>query len=395
MHLGRDRVIGAWEVLPGLIVDPGRRRRLCAARRCRPGSSRAARGAADPHPPRPRGRVRRACPAFPDCAVYVHEVGAPHVIDPARLLAQRRAPLRRRAWSASGARSHLCRSERVTVLAGGEEVEGLRCIYAPGPRQPPRRLLRPRHGRRLHRRRRRRRGSRPAPSSSLRRRRRPRSTSRPGSTRSARMRALGPSGSAHPLRSDARTRGHLDRSRRGSRRRRHGVAEPDDAEELERAAAETGSSRGAEAAQRLRQAMPPEQLGSGSSATGACDRASAYGDREPSPQAGTGRPAVCPSGSRCRDLEREPAAARPRPSPVGAVACRGRARNRLGIYVYRNGFSSKAAVKELRTVAAASSATSSAARTRRDMTSRAGKGRRLCGYSPPVVGDAERPDHAV
>ena len=23
MHLGRDRVIGAWEVRPGVIVDPG------------------------------------------------------------------------------------------------------------------------------------------------------------------------------------------------------------------------------------------------------------------------------------------------------------------------------------------------------------------------------------
>ena len=72
-----------------LIVDPG------------PASSvdtlldglgrvRAARAAADPHPPRPRGRRRRAVPPLPELKVYVHERGAPHLVDPSRLLDERR-----------------------------------------------------------------------------------------------------------------------------------------------------------------------------------------------------------------------------------------------------------------------------------------------------------------
>ena len=60
MHLGRDRVICAYEAR-GLIVDPGPA--SCRGDAARRPGGRAARPAADPHPPRPRGRRRRRSPA--------------------------------------------------------------------------------------------------------------------------------------------------------------------------------------------------------------------------------------------------------------------------------------------------------------------------------------------
>ena len=85
MHMGRDRVIGAWEVQPGVIVDPGPAscsHTLLAGVEAEPRALLLSHIHLD-HAGASGVLARR----FPDLRVYVHEVGAPHVIDPSRLVA--------------------------------------------------------------------------------------------------------------------------------------------------------------------------------------------------------------------------------------------------------------------------------------------------------------------
>lgn len=129
MHLGHDRVIGAWEVRPGVVVDPG------------PGSTVEA--LLDGLDAEPRalllthihldhaGASGPLAERFPDLQVYVHEVGAPHVIDPSRLLTSAErlyGDEMKRLWGDVKP----VPEERVHVLTGGENVEGLDVHYAPG-----------------------------------------------------------------------------------------------------------------------------------------------------------------------------------------------------------------------------------------------------------------------
>jgi glyoxylase-like metal-dependent hydrolase (beta-lactamase superfamily II) len=129
MHLGRPHVIGCWEV-DGALVDPG------------PQSSMetllAAIGYQQPralllthihldHAAATGALVRR----WPELEVYVHERGAPHLIDPSKLLAS--------AERLYGDRMEELWGEIVPVpeanvksLAGGEDVLGMRVAYTPG-----------------------------------------------------------------------------------------------------------------------------------------------------------------------------------------------------------------------------------------------------------------------
>jgi len=129
MHLGRRHVIGCWEV-DGALVDPG------------PQSSMetllAALGDEQPralllthihldHAAATGALVRR----WPELEVYVHERGAPHLIDPSKLLAS--------AERLYGDRMEELWGEIVPVpaanvkpLAGGEDVLGMRVAYTPG-----------------------------------------------------------------------------------------------------------------------------------------------------------------------------------------------------------------------------------------------------------------------
>jgi glyoxylase-like metal-dependent hydrolase (beta-lactamase superfamily II) len=129
MHLGRPHAIGCWEV-DGMLVDPG------------PESSMetllAAIGDEQPralllthihldHAAATGALVRR----WPDLEVYVHERGAPHLIDPSKLLAS--------AERLYGDRMETLWGEIVPVpeanvrsLAGGEDVLGMRVAYTPG-----------------------------------------------------------------------------------------------------------------------------------------------------------------------------------------------------------------------------------------------------------------------
>ena len=128
-HLGREHVICAHEV-DGLIVDPG------------PASSvdelLAALGDEVPqalllthihldH----AGSAGVLTRALPSLTVYVHERGAPHLIDPSRLLASAQRLYgddMERLWGEVAP----VPAERVHALSGGETVEGMRVAYTPG-----------------------------------------------------------------------------------------------------------------------------------------------------------------------------------------------------------------------------------------------------------------------
>ena len=100
MHLGRDRVICAYEV-DGLIVDPGPR--SCVETLL---------DGLGPVEPRAlllthihldhAGATGVLCRRFPELQVYVHELGAPHLVDPSKLLESAGAAVRRRHGRALG-----------------------------------------------------------------------------------------------------------------------------------------------------------------------------------------------------------------------------------------------------------------------------------------------------
>ena len=128
-HLGRPHVIGCWQVGEAL-VDPG------------PESSMqtllAALGEEEPralllthihldHAAATGALVRR----WPQLQVYVHERGAPHLIDPSRLLASAErlyGDAMDRLWGEIVP----VPEANVNVLSGGEQVHGMRVAYTPG-----------------------------------------------------------------------------------------------------------------------------------------------------------------------------------------------------------------------------------------------------------------------
>jgi glyoxylase-like metal-dependent hydrolase (beta-lactamase superfamily II) len=128
-HLGRPHVICCWEV-EGALVDPG------------PESSHRnlveALGDAEPHAillthihldhAAATGALVRRWPAL---EVYVHERGAPHLIDPSRLLASAErlyGDQMERLWGEIVP----VPEENVKALSGGESVLGMRVAYTPG-----------------------------------------------------------------------------------------------------------------------------------------------------------------------------------------------------------------------------------------------------------------------
>jgi glyoxylase-like metal-dependent hydrolase (beta-lactamase superfamily II) len=128
-HLGRRHVIGCWQV-DGALVDPGPESSLDTVL--------AALGDEEPralllthihldHAGGAGALVRR----FPEVEVYVHERGAPHLIDPSKLLAS--------ASRLYGEGMERLWGEIVPVpeanvkpLVGGEHVLGMRVAYTPG-----------------------------------------------------------------------------------------------------------------------------------------------------------------------------------------------------------------------------------------------------------------------
>jgi glyoxylase-like metal-dependent hydrolase (beta-lactamase superfamily II) len=128
MHLGRDRVIGAYE-LDGVIVDPGPAScldTLLGGLEQEPRALLLTHVHLD-HAGASGSLVRR----HPDLRVYVHERGAPHLVDPTKLLKSARQLYgddMDRLWGEVVP----VPEENVTALSGGETVEGFRVDHAPG-----------------------------------------------------------------------------------------------------------------------------------------------------------------------------------------------------------------------------------------------------------------------
>jgi glyoxylase-like metal-dependent hydrolase (beta-lactamase superfamily II) len=128
-HLGRPHVIGCWEV-DGVLVDPGPESSLPTLL--------AALGGEHPralllthihldHAAATGAMVQR----WPDLEVYVHERGAPHLIDPSKLLASA-GRLYGDQLEYLWGKILPVPAANVTALAGGETVLGMRVAYTPG-----------------------------------------------------------------------------------------------------------------------------------------------------------------------------------------------------------------------------------------------------------------------
>ena len=128
MHLGRDRVIGAYEI-DGLIVDPGPTTGMETLLGRLDGEPR---GLLLTHIHLDHaGASGSLVKRFPDLRVYVHEVGAPHLTDPAKLLesaARLYGDDMDRLWG----NVVPVPAENIVALEGGEEIDGFRVEYVPG-----------------------------------------------------------------------------------------------------------------------------------------------------------------------------------------------------------------------------------------------------------------------
>jgi glyoxylase-like metal-dependent hydrolase (beta-lactamase superfamily II) len=126
MHLGRDRVIGAYDV-DGAVVDPGPASTVeTLLAEVEPRALMLTHIHLD-HAGASGVLVRR----FPKLKVYVHERGAPHLIDPSKLLKSARQLYGDDMEMLWGEVAPVP-EENLVVLSGGETVEGFRVEYAPG-----------------------------------------------------------------------------------------------------------------------------------------------------------------------------------------------------------------------------------------------------------------------
>jgi glyoxylase-like metal-dependent hydrolase (beta-lactamase superfamily II) len=128
-HLGRRHVIGCWQVGDAL-VDPGPESSLptllAALGDERPRALLLTHIHLD-HAAATGALVRR----WPDLEVYVHERGAPHLIDPSKLLASAErlyGDQMERLWGEIVP----VPEANVHALSGGERVLGMRIAYTPG-----------------------------------------------------------------------------------------------------------------------------------------------------------------------------------------------------------------------------------------------------------------------
>lgn len=128
-HLGRPCVIGAW-LVGEVLIDPG-------PQSCMPRLMEALQG----RPPRVialthihldhAGATGSLLARFPQIEVWVHEVGAPHLIDPARLLASASrlyGDEMDRLWG----EVLPVPAEQIRSLVGGESIDGFEVAYTPG-----------------------------------------------------------------------------------------------------------------------------------------------------------------------------------------------------------------------------------------------------------------------
>jgi len=128
-HLGRERVIGCWE-LDGLLVDPGpssSMENLIEELGGEPPRALLLTHIHLDHAGATGSLVRR----WPELPVYVHERGARHLADPSKLLdsAERLyGDQMDRLWGEVAP----VPERNLNPVSGGEEVMGLRVAYTPG-----------------------------------------------------------------------------------------------------------------------------------------------------------------------------------------------------------------------------------------------------------------------
>jgi glyoxylase-like metal-dependent hydrolase (beta-lactamase superfamily II) len=128
-HLGRERVIGCWQV-GEVLIDPG--------------PSSALEGLLDGlGESQPRalllthihldhaGAAGTLVKRWPELEVYVHEVGAPHLADPEKLLRSAARLYGDRMEELWGEVAPVP-EQNLKALSGGEEVLGFRVAYTPG-----------------------------------------------------------------------------------------------------------------------------------------------------------------------------------------------------------------------------------------------------------------------
>jgi glyoxylase-like metal-dependent hydrolase (beta-lactamase superfamily II) len=130
LHLGRDRVIAAHEVRGELIVDPGPEscvETLLAGLSGEPRALLLTHIHLD-HAGATGALVRR----FPQLRVYVSEIGAPHLIDPSKLLKSASRLYGEENMSRLWGEVVAVPQSNVVALAGGETVEGFRVEHVPG-----------------------------------------------------------------------------------------------------------------------------------------------------------------------------------------------------------------------------------------------------------------------
>jgi glyoxylase-like metal-dependent hydrolase (beta-lactamase superfamily II) len=128
-HLGRPNVIGCWRV-GDVIVDPG-------PSSCLPTLLEVL----DRQPPRVlalthihldhAGASGSLVRRFPDLEVWVHERGAPHLMDPDRLI-QSAARLYGSEMERLWGEVLPVPAERIRALSGGESLESFQVAYTPG-----------------------------------------------------------------------------------------------------------------------------------------------------------------------------------------------------------------------------------------------------------------------
>ncbi|HKN94013.1 MAG TPA: MBL fold metallo-hydrolase [Thermoleophilaceae bacterium] len=129
MHLGRDRVICAHE-LDGLIIDPGPESCMETLLSALDGQEPRALLLTHIHLDH-AGASGALVRKFPGLTVYVHERGAPHLVDPSKLLksaTQLYGDDMDRLWGEVVP----VPEENIRALSGGETVEGLQVEYTPG-----------------------------------------------------------------------------------------------------------------------------------------------------------------------------------------------------------------------------------------------------------------------
>jgi glyoxylase-like metal-dependent hydrolase (beta-lactamase superfamily II) len=132
-HLGRERVICCWQI-GDVLVDPGPEPALPtlleALGDVRPRALLLTHIHLD-HAGATGALVRR----WPDLEVYVHERGAPHVVDPSKLLASAGRLYGEQSMAPLWGEVLPVPAERVHALAGGETLPlagGIRVAYTPG-----------------------------------------------------------------------------------------------------------------------------------------------------------------------------------------------------------------------------------------------------------------------